>query len=109
MTKKIKSSVQELIDSLSPAERKQYNEEYKEFVLSELILAAMAKDNVSVRALAKMAGVSPTIVQAMRSGSKKDFSMQTFFKVLRGLGSKGFMIELHGHYIPLGVPISNKK
>ncbi len=109
MTKKIKSSVEELIDSLSPAERKQYNEEYKEFVLSELILAAMAKDNVSVRALAKMAGVSPTIVQAMRLGSKKDFSMQTFFKVLRGLGSKGFMIELHGHHIPLGVPISNKK
>ena len=109
MTKKIKSTVDELIESLSPEEHKKYNEEYREFVLSELILAAMAKDNLSVRTLAKMAGVSPTIVQAMRSGSKKDFSMQSFFKILKGLGSKGFMIELHGHYIPLEVPISNKK
>ena len=109
MTKKVKSTVDELIESLSPEERKKYNEEYREFVLSELLLAAMAKDNISVRKLAKMAGVSPTIVQAMRSGSRQDFSMQSFFKILKGLGSKGFMIELHGHYIPLNVPISNKK
>jgi hypothetical protein len=45
----------------------------------------------------------------MRSGSKKDFSMQSFFKILRGLGSKSFMIELHGHYIPLDIPSSSKK
>ena len=43
----------------------------------------MAKDNVSVRKLAKIAGVSPTIIQAMRSGTKKDFSMQSFFKILK--------------------------
>jgi hypothetical protein len=109
MTKKIKSTVDELIESLSPEERKQYDEEYREFLLSELILAAMAKDNISVRNLAKMAGVSPTIVQAMRSGSRTDFSMQSFFKVLKGLGSKGLMIELHGHYIPLDIPISSRK
>ena len=109
MTKKIKSTVDELIESLSPEERKEFDEEYKELLLSELIFAAMEKDNISVRKLAKMAGVSPTIVQAMRSGSKTDFSMQSFFKILRGLGSKKFMIELHGHYIPLEIPISNKK
>ncbi len=109
MTKKIKSTVDELIESLSPEERKQYDEEYREFLLSELILAAMAKDNISVRNLAKMAGVSPTIVQAMRSGSRTDFSMQSFFKVLKGLGSKGRMIERHGHYIPLDIPIASRK
>jgi hypothetical protein len=108
MTKKIKSTVEELIESLTPEERKKYDEEYREFVLSELILAAMAKDNVSVRNLAKMAGVSPTIVQAMRSGSKKDFSMQSFFKVLKGLGSKRLMVELHGNYIPLEIPAAKK-
>lgn len=109
MTKKIKSTVDELLESLSPEERKKYDEEYREFVLSELILAAMAKDNVSVRQLAKMAGVSPTIVQAMRSGSKTDFSMQSFFKILRGLGSKKIMVELHGQYIPLEIPVPNRK
>ena len=109
MTKKIKSTVDKFLESLSPVERKKYDEEYQELLLSELILAAMEKDNISVRKLAKMAGVSPTIVQAMRSGSRQDFSMQSFFKILKGLGSKGFMIELHGHYIPLDMPISNRK
>jgi hypothetical protein len=109
MTKKIKSTVDTLIESLSPKERKKFDEEYQELLLSELILAAMEKDNISVRKLAKMAGVSPTIVQAMRSGSRQDFSMQSFFKILKGLGSKGFMIELHGHYIPLDIPVSSRK
>lgn len=109
MTKKIESTFERFIESLSPEERKQYDAEYREFLLSELILAAMAKDNVSVRKLAKMAGVSPTIVQAMRSGTKTDFSMQSFFKILRGLGSKRLMVELHGQYIPLEIPAANKK
>ena len=108
MTKKIKSTVDELIESLSPEERKKYDEEYREFVLYELVLAAMAKDNISVRKLAKMAGVSPTIVQAMRSGTKTDFSMQSFFKILRWLGSKKIMVELHGQYIPLEIPAAKK-
>lgn len=109
MTKKIKSTVDSLIESLNPIERKKFDEEYKELLLSEIILAAMEKDNISVRKLAKMAGVSPTIVQAMRSGTRQDFSMQSFFKVLKSLGSKNFMIELHGRYIPLDIPTSIKK
>ena len=109
MTKKVKSTIDTFIDSLSPKELKKFNEERQEFILSELILAAMEKDNVSVRELAKMAGVSPTIVQAMRSGAKKDFTMQSFFKVLKGLGSKGLMVELNGQYIPLDIHLSGKK
>ncbi len=109
MTKKIKSTIQEFVDSLGPKELKKYKEERQEFVLSELILAAMEKDNISVRKLAKLAGVSPTIVQAMRSGTKKDFTLQSFLKILKGLGSKGLMVELHGQYIPLDIPISGKR
>ena len=109
MTKKIESTFDKFIESLTPEEHKKFDEEYKELLLSELILAAMARDNISVRKLAKMAGVSPTIVQAMRSGTKTDFSMQSFFKILRGLGSKKIMVELHGQYIPLEIPVSNKK
>ncbi len=109
MNKKTKSTIQEFIDSLSPKELKKYKEERQEFILSELILAAMEKDNISVRNLAKLAGVSPTIVQAMRSGTKKDFTLQSFLKVLKGLGSKGLMVELHGQYIPLDIPLSAKR
>gem|GEM_PF-6029428 len=71
MTKKIKSTVDELIESLSPEKHKKYNEKYRKFVLSELILAAMAKDNLSVKTLAKMAGVSPNIPLEVRISNKK--------------------------------------
>lgn len=108
MIKKSKSTCDEFVDSLNPKEKKIFNEEYKELLLSELILAAMEKDDISVRKLAKLAGVSPTVVQAMRSGIKKDFSMQSFFKILQGLGCKKLMVELNGHFIPLNISYSNK-
>jgi len=108
MNKKKKSTIDSFVNSLSAKEKKKLNEEYQELLLSELILAAMEKDNISVRKLAQIAGVSPTIVQAMRSGTKKDFTMQSFLKILKGLGSKGLMVELNGHYIPLDIPLSTK-
>ena len=109
MTKKKKNTMDKFVESLSQTEQRKLNEEYQELLLSELILAAMEKDNISVRKLAKMAGVSPTIVQAIRSGIKKDFSMQSFFRILKGLGCKSFMVELNGHYIPLDIPLTVKK
>ena len=86
MSKKIKSTApvstsDELVNSMGKKEREEFYREYKEFLLSELLLAAMEKEDLSVRKLARMAGVSPTVVQAMRSGSKKDFTLKSFFKV----------------------------
>jgi hypothetical protein len=109
MSKKMESTIDAFMNSLSTKEKKKLNEEYQELLLSELILAAMEKDNISVRRLAKLAGVSPTIVQAMRSGAKKDFTLQSFLKILKGLGSKGLMVELHGQYIPIDIPLSVKR
>jgi len=109
MSKKIKSTSDEFIESLSPKKLKAFKEGYKDFALSELILAIMEQDEISVRKLAKIAGISPTVVQAMRSGSKKDFSMQSFFKILRGLGCKKFMVEFHGQLIPLDISLTTKR
>lgn len=110
MTKKIKSTSDEFIASLTAKELKNFKEGYRDFALSELILAIMEQDEISVRKLAKIAGLSPTVVQAMRSGTKKDFSMQSFFKILRGLGCNKFMIEINGQFIPLDIThISHKK
>ena len=72
MTKKITSTVDKLLEAMTPAERKKFDEGYRSFALSEMILAAKEDDEVSVRKLAKIAGVSPTAVQAMRSGKKMD-------------------------------------
>ena len=71
MTKKIKSTVEELMDSLSPEERKKYDEEYQELLLSELILAAEENDEESVSKLATMAEVSPNIIPGIISENKK--------------------------------------
>ncbi len=103
MTKKIISTSEEFLSSLTPKELKKFKDGYRDFALSELILAMMEEDEISVRALAKIAGVSPTVVQAMRSGSKKDFSMRSFFKVLKGLGCKKLVIERDGQSIPLDI------
>ena len=108
MTKKTKSTSDEFIESLTPKELKKFKDGYQEFVLSELILAIMERDEISVRKLAKIAGVSPTVVQAMRSGSKKDFSMQSFFKVLKGLGCKKLVVERNGQAIPLDISRINR-
>jgi hypothetical protein len=63
MNKKMKSTSDKFIESLSPKELKEFEEGYKQFALSELILAIMEHDEVLVRKLAKIAGVSPTIVK----------------------------------------------
>lgn len=104
MSKKIKTTSDKFIESLSATDLKKFKEGYKDFALSELILALMERDEISVRKLAQIADVSPTVVQAMRSGMKKDFSMQSFFKILRGLGCKKFMVEFNNQLISLDMP-----
>ena len=102
MIKKKKITVDTFVKSLSASEKKAFSQDYKDLLLSEMILAAMEEDHISVRRLAKLAGVSPTIIQSMRSGIKKDFNMGSFFKVLRGLGCT-VLIERNGHQFPLSL------
>ncbi len=92
----VKTTCEEFVNSLSPKEKREFDEEFKDLAFSELLLAIMAQDEISVRKLAKMADVSPTVVQAMRSGVKKDFTMQSFIKILRGLGFKKLTAERNG-------------
>ncbi len=108
MTKKIKSTYDKLMESITQKEKKEYEKDLKDFLISEIILAAMEEDNISVRRLAKLAGVSPTIVQEMRSGAKRSFNTDSFFKVMKGLGYNVFL-ERNGAMTPLGLPHLYKK
>ena len=109
MNKKTKSTSDKFRESLSPKELKAFKEGYKDFALSELILAMMDRDEVSVRKLAKIAGISPTAVQEMRSGLKKNYSMETFYKILKSLGFDQFMVGHNNQFIPLDLSYLNKK
>lgn len=92
ITKKPLSTYDEHIQSLNPNELKNFKRGYQEFLLSELVIAAMQEDDVSVRKLAKAAGISPTIVQEIRAGKRKNLSLQSFFKILDALGYS-FILE----------------
>jgi hypothetical protein len=108
MNKKTTSTVDQLINAMNPKEKNGFDQKLRSFALSELILALMEQDDISVRKLAKLANVSPTVVQAMRSGIEKDFSMQSFFKILKGLGCKKIIVEFNGQYLPLSMSVHKK-
>lgn len=79
-----KSSYEELIEN--PEQKELLDKEYKELLISELIIAIMKKDALSVRRLAKDAGVSPTIIQELKSGKRTNVTLNTFNRVLNAIG-----------------------
>ena len=84
MKKKNKSTYDEFIEDKE--EKTLLDEEYKELLLSELLIAAMEHDHISVRKLASAAGVSPTIVQELKSGVKTNITIDTLSKILDAVG-----------------------
>lgn len=62
------------------------DQEYKELLVSELLLASMEEDHISVRKLAASAGVSPTIIQELRSGKRLNLTIDTLSKILDAIG-----------------------
>ncbi|GHV75798.1 hypothetical protein AGMMS49942_06190 [Spirochaetia bacterium] len=71
-----------------PKEKELFDKEYNDFLLSEFVLQKMEEDNISIRVLAKKAGVSPTIIQKMRSKNSEKITYRTFSNVLNTLGYK---------------------
>jgi DNA-binding Xre family transcriptional regulator len=84
MRKKIESTYEEAIRDKK--RKANIDREYKELLLSEMLIAAMEQDEASVRELAKAAGVSPTIIQELKTGKRKNITMETFSKVLHAIG-----------------------
>ena len=77
--KKKLSTYEETI--LNSKVKKDLDTGYKELVISELVLALMQEDHVSVRMLAKEAGLSPTTIQELKTKNKLP-NMKTFFKIM---------------------------
>lgn len=84
MKKKAKSTYEEFIEN--DEQKALLDKEYKELLLSELLIAAMEHDHISVRKLAAAAGVSPTIIQGLRSGSKTNITIDTLSRILDAVG-----------------------
>ena len=69
-----------------PKEKELFEKEYNDFLLSEFVLEKMELENISVRTLAQKAGVSPTVIQKIRSKNAERINFRTFTSVLHSLG-----------------------
>ena len=69
-----------------PEQKEIFDKEYEAFSLSEFMLEKMEAEKISVRALAQKAGVSPTVIQKIRSKNAERINYRTFSNVLNSLG-----------------------
>ena len=71
-----------------PKWKADFEKGYEEFLLSEFICEQMESSGMSVRELAKKAGVSPTTIQNMRKGNADNVKLKTLVAVVHELGFK---------------------
>lgn len=88
MTKQKKEylSTHERLIQEDPNFERDLNKKYREFILSELLMALMEEDHISIRKLAHEAGVSPSLVQDLRSGKKDNLTFKNFSNLIDALG-----------------------
>ena len=67
-----------------------------EFRLSEFVLEKMESEHISVRSLAQKAGVSPTVIQKIRSGDAERINFRTLTGVLNSLGYRITIEKMQG-------------
>lgn len=90
MKKKTKSTYEEFIEDKK--QKRLLDKEYRELLISELLLAVMEEDHISVRKLAAEADVSPTIIQNLKSGKKTNITLDTLSRILDVLGYKIILV-----------------
>ena len=69
-----------------PDFKKDYDKEFKEFALSELLMTLMDNEKQSVRKLAELAGISPTTIQNIKSGKNSDVKLSNFLNIIEACG-----------------------
>ena len=82
--KKAKSTFERIMSD--PKQKKAFEKEYANFLLSELILDAMAEQDVSVRALSKASGISTSVIQNLRAMQPMNITLKTLNALLSSLG-----------------------
>ena len=84
----------------NPEFKAQFEMDYQEFALSEIILQLMEEERISVRELAKAAAVSPAVIQDIRSGARANITLRNLSKIIKALGGR-IVIQTDVQYLPL--------
>ena len=72
----------------SPTFKAAFEKEYAALEVSEFIAKQMAEQAISVRGLALKADVSPTVVQGIKSGTRKNIEYATLKALMVALGCR---------------------
>lgn len=84
MAKKLKTTFDQWM--ADPEIKAHFDKGYKDFVLSEIILALLENDTKSVRELAKEVGLSPTVIQNLKSGKQQDMKVKNLVGIAHACG-----------------------
>ena len=84
-----KTTYEEFVEN--PENKKMIEEEYQELLLKELFLKMQEDRKSTVRKTAKDVGLSPRIIQALKTGKQKNIRLTNFNKISH---SFGYHIEL---------------
>jgi transcriptional regulator with XRE-family HTH domain len=68
--------------------KEKFDKEYDALALSETIIGLMESERVSVRELSKLANVSSTVIQEIRSGKQNNPTLQVLSKLVNTLGAE---------------------
>jgi hypothetical protein len=81
--KKLSTFEREMQD---PEFRESFEKGYREFALSEVLIDLMKESHKTVRGLAHEVGLSPTIIQKVRSGEQQDLKISNFRTIAEACG-----------------------
>jgi transcriptional regulator with XRE-family HTH domain len=70
----------------NPRFKKAFEKGYKKLLFSELMISIMEGDDVSIRNLAKEAGISKSVIQNLRSGKQSDIKVSNLIKIAHAFG-----------------------
>lgn len=68
--------------------RRRFESKYRSFQLSEIVHGLMEQEGKSVRELAREVGVSPTVIQDIRSGGHTNVTLRNFLGIVSALGGE---------------------
>lgn len=81
--------------------KERFAQRYAEFLLSEIVLGLMEQEKISIRELAREVGVSPSVIQDIRSGKRKNITVKNLVGIASALGAK-VVIQKDEQAFPLG-------
>ncbi len=97
---KYTSTAEVLIESLSPHDKREYQQDYIQLSMNELLHEAMQKNDINIRKLAKISGVSSDSISDILKDTKEEVNMRHIIALLNSLGYK-FFVEKNGEAISL--------